>query len=64
MAPPRIRKVFSGFASRSTNKLKRDRAKIIVTKTTPKIIPLPFLDDETPAAGKRGASKKKKEGDE
>ena len=38
--------------------------KIIVTKTTPKIIPLPFLDDETPAAGTRGASKKKKEGDE
>ena len=38
--------------------------KITVTKTTPKIIPLPFLDDETPAAGMRGARKKKKDGDE
>ena len=38
--------------------------KVMVTKTTPKIIPLPFLDDETPAAGTRGAHRKKKEGDE
>ena len=38
--------------------------KITVTKTTPKIIPLPFLDNETPAEGMRGAHKKKKEGDE
>ena len=27
--------------------------KVMVTKTTAKIIPLPFLDDETPAAGTR-----------
>ena len=38
--------------------------KVMVTKVTPRIIPLPFLDDETPAAGTRGAHKKKKEGDE
>ena len=38
--------------------------KVTVTKTTPKLIPLPFLDDETPASGTRGAHKKKKEGDE
>ena len=30
-----------------------------VTKTTPQLIPLPFLDDKTPAAGTRGAHKKK-----
>ena len=35
-----------------------------VTKMTPKIIPLPFFDDEMPASGTRGAHKKKKEGDE
>ena len=38
--------------------------KITVTKTMPKIIPLPFLNDEMPASGMRGAHKKKKEGDE
>ena len=38
--------------------------KVTVTKTTPKIIPLPFLDNEMPASGTRGASKKKKEGNE
>ena len=38
--------------------------KITVTKTTPKIIPLPLLDDETPVLGTRGACKKKKEGNE
>ena len=38
--------------------------KVTVTKGTPKIIPLPFWDDATPAAGTRGACKKKKEGDE
>ena len=38
--------------------------KVTVTKTTPKIILLPFLDDETLTAGTRGACKKKKEGDE
>ena len=42
----------------------KSSGKVTVTKTTPKIIPLPFLDDETPAAGTRGAHKKKKEGDE
>ena len=38
--------------------------KVTVTKTMPRIIPLPFFDDETPALGTRGAHKKKKEGDE
>ena len=42
----------------------KSSGKVMVTKTTPKIIPLPFLDDEPPAAGTRGARKKKKEGDE
>ena len=38
--------------------------KVTVTKTTPKLVPLPFLDDETPAAGTRGARKKRKGDDE
>ena len=39
--------------------------KVTVTKTTPKLVPLPFLDDdETPAAGTRGAQKKRKGEDE
>ena len=38
--------------------------KVTVMKTTPKIIPLPFLDNEMPASGTREAHKKKKEGDE
>ena len=38
--------------------------KITVMKTMPKVISLPFLDDETPASGMRRAHKKKKEGDE
>ena len=42
----------------------KSSSKITVTKMTPKIIPLPFFDDETPASGTRGARKKKKEGDE
>ena len=42
----------------------KSSGKVMVTKTAPKIIPLPFWDDETPAAGTRGACKKKKEGDE
>ena len=41
----------------------KSSGKVTVTKTIPKIIPLPFLDDETPAAGTREARKKKKEGD-
>ena len=34
--------------------------KVKVTKVQPKIIPLPFLDDETPASGTRGSRKKQK----
>ena len=37
--------------------------KVKVTKAPPKIIPLPFLDDETPASGTR-ASRKKQKGDD
>ena len=42
----------------------KSSGKVTVTKTTPTIIPLPFLDDKTLASGTRGACKKKKEGDE
>ena len=38
--------------------------KVTVTKMTPQLVPLPFLDDEAPAAGTRGARKKKKGDDE
>ena len=34
--------------------------KVKVTKVPPKLIPLPFLDDETPASGTRGSRKKQK----
>ena len=34
--------------------------KVKVTKAQPKIIPLPFLDEETPASGTRGSRKKQK----
>ena len=34
--------------------------KVKVTKTSPKLVLPPFLDDETPAAGTRGARKKQK----
>ena len=34
--------------------------KVKVTKAQPKIIPLPFLDGETPASGTRGSRKKQK----
>ena len=34
--------------------------KVKVTKAQPKIISLPFLDDETPASGTRGSHKKQK----
>ena len=34
--------------------------KVKVTRAQPKIIPLPFLDDETPASGTRGSRKKQK----
>ena len=36
----------------------KSSGKVMVTKTTLRIIPLPFLEDETPAAGTRGARKK------
>ena len=42
----------------------RMSGKVTVTKTTLKIILLPFLDNKMPAWGTRGAHKKKKEGDE
>ena len=38
--------------------------KVTVTKMTPQLVPLPFLDDEVPAAGTRGARKRKKGDDE
>ena len=38
--------------------------KVTVTKTTPRLIPLPFLDEETLAAETRGAHRRKKEDDE
>ena len=34
--------------------------RVKVTKAPPKLIPLPFLDDETPASGTRGSRKKQK----
>ena len=34
--------------------------KVKVTKAPPKLIPLPFLDEETPAAGTRSSRKKQK----
>ena len=34
--------------------------KVKVSKAQPKLIPLPFLDDETPASGTRGSRKKQK----
>ena len=34
--------------------------KVKISKVTPKIIPLPFLDDETPASGMRGSRRKQK----
>ena len=42
----------------------KSSGKVTVMKTTPKLVPLPFLDEETPAAGTRGARKRKKEDDE
>ena len=40
----------------------KSKKKVMVMKTTPKIIPLPFLDD-TPAEGTRRLCKKKEESD-
>ena len=39
-------------------------SKVTVMKATPQIIPLPFLGEETPATGTRGAHEKKKKEDE
>ena len=39
----------------------KSSSKVTVTKTMPKIVPLPFLQEETLASGTRGACKKKKE---
>ena len=39
----------------------KSSGKITVTKTKPHLVPLPFLDDKTPAARTRGARKKKEE---
>ena len=38
----------------------KSSSKVAVTKAPPKVIPLPFLDEETPAAGTRSARKKQK----
>ena len=40
----------------------KSSSKITVTKTTPKLIPLPFFDDETPTSGTRGAHKRRRRG--
>ena len=40
----------------------KSSSKVIVMKAMPKLVTLPFLEDETPAFGTRGACKKKKEG--
>ena len=57
----------TGGSSKSGGKGGKPKSsgKVIVTKLTPRLIPLPFLDDdETPAAGTRGACKMKKGDDE
>ena len=41
----------------------KSSGKVTVTKAPPKLIPLPFLDEETPAAGTR-SSRKKQKGDD
>ena len=41
----------------------KSSGKVTVTKVPPKLIPLPFLDEETPAAGTR-SSRKKQKGDD
>ena len=41
----------------------KSSGKVTVTKAPPKLIPLPFLDDETPASGTR-SSRKKQKGDD
>ena len=58
------KKTVKTMTSRGKGGKPKSSGKVMVTKATPRIIPLPFLDDETPAAGTQGARKKKKEGDE
>ena len=52
-----------GSKSRGRMGKVKSTEKVKVTKVQPKIIPLPFLDDETPASGTRG-SRKKQQGDD
>ena len=58
------KKMVKTMTSGGKGRKPKSSGKVMVTKTTLRIIPLPFLDDETLAAGTRGAHKKKKEGDE
>ena len=61
------KKMVSSAAGSSKSGGKAGKAKssekVKVTKAQPKIIPLPFLDDESPASGTRGSRKKQKEDD-
>ena len=58
------KKTVSSAAGSSKSRGRAGKAKstekVKVTKAQPKIIPLPFLDDETPASGTRGSRKKQK----
>ena len=58
------KKTVSSAAGGSKNGGRAGKAKstekVKVTKAQPKIMPLPFLDDETPASGTRGSRKKQK----
>ena len=58
------KKTVSSVAGSSKSGGKAGKAKssekVKVTKAPPKIIPLPFLDNETPASGTRGSRKKQK----
>ena len=49
-----------GFKSGGKAGKAKSSDKVKVTKVPPKIIPLPFFDDETPASGTRGSRKKQK----
>ena len=55
--------VASSSKSRGRAGKAKSCSKVTVMKATPKIIPLLFLDEETPASGTRGA-RRKKEGDD
>ena len=58
------KKTVSSAAGSSKSRGKAGKAKssekVKVTKAPPKLIPLPFLNDETPASGTRGSRKKQK----